>query len=510
MALSGNRRLSDGTGNEDLARKYDSVPYAAQSHAVTHPDRIATVATLLGLQPPAVATCRVLEIGCSDGANLLPMAASLPQAQFVGCDLSPRAIATARITASELGLSNVTLLQEDLASLPDAIGRFDYVIAHGVYSWVPAPARDALLALGARSLTPDGIAFVSHNVLPGCYVRRLAADILHYHTDAMPDLGRRFDAARALSRILAQPGPTQQRSDAALRAEFARLAERPDSALFHDDLAVPNDAFYFHEFAAHAARHGLKFVADATLITMTTTGFAPALAEMVDGMDRLAREQYLDFARFRRFRQSLLCRAESQTGFSLSPDRISLMHVSAASVLREMIEGKDDARRAAAGDQQRERPSHALLKWLLEVSPRAVSVDEAKAWLHERNSRDPGVAAPRRRIEAILAEAFVAGAVQLHVHPPMAAAAISERPIASAVARWQARRQTKVTNLRHETMTLPDATARQIIALLDGSRNIAAVVEALGPAFEQGDKAVAMRRVEEYLADFVKLSLLAG
>jgi tRNA G46 methylase TrmB len=118
-------RDGDAVVNRELERKYDAVAYAAQSNALSHPGHLATVATLFGLAPPAVATCRVLEVGCSDGANLLPMAAALPHAQFVGCDLSGTAIADARAAAQELGLSNVTLLQQDLSTLTDDPGTFD-------------------------------------------------------------------------------------------------------------------------------------------------------------------------------------------------------------------------------------------------------------------------------------------------------------------------------------------------------------------------------------------------
>ncbi len=148
--------LSNDESNE-IARKYDTIAYAAQSNAQSHPAHLATVAQLLGLMPPPVATCRVLEVGCSDGANLLPMAVSLPGAQFVGCDLSGQAIALARRAVLELDLSNVALVQCDLAMLPDDFGTFDYIVAHGVYSWVPAAVRDALLALVAKRLARNGV-----------------------------------------------------------------------------------------------------------------------------------------------------------------------------------------------------------------------------------------------------------------------------------------------------------------------------------------------------------------
>ena len=129
----------------------------------------------------------MLEVGCNDGSNLIPMAVSLPAARFVGCDLSPRALDAGRRTIDALGLANITLVEGDLAALAPAHGEFDFIVAHGVYSWVPPDVRDALFALAAQRLARDGILYVSFNVLPGCRVRQAAWDVLHHHVDHIED-----------------------------------------------------------------------------------------------------------------------------------------------------------------------------------------------------------------------------------------------------------------------------------------------------------------------------------
>ena len=188
----------------DLARKYDTIPYAAQSNALSHPTHLATVGTLLGLTPAPATRARVLEVGCSDGTNLLPMAYTLPDAQFVGCDISSHAIAQAKRSASELGLRNVEFVQRDLATLIDDAPSFDYIVAHGVYSWVPASVRDALLSLAHARLTQNGLMFVSFNVYPGCHVREATWRMLHHHVDAIADPRARLDAASAFAALLAE------------------------------------------------------------------------------------------------------------------------------------------------------------------------------------------------------------------------------------------------------------------------------------------------------------------
>ena len=114
--------------------------------------------------------------------------------------------------ASELGLANVTLLQQDFAAIPPALGRFDYIIAHGIYSWVPPAARDALFRLAAERLSDHGVMFVSYNVYPGCHVRQAAWEALHFHVDGIADLRTRLDTARSLAALLAEPGLTQRKA----------------------------------------------------------------------------------------------------------------------------------------------------------------------------------------------------------------------------------------------------------------------------------------------------------
>src|SRR5829696_3611 len=139
----------ESTARSDAARaSYDALPYPGNAFPQSHPGRMAAQATLRGLQPPRVETARVLELGCGDGGNLVPMAFALPNATFVGLDLNEQAIARGKETASELGVTNIEFQAADLMTLDAAaLGTFDYVIAHGVYSWVPPEARDKLLSI---------------------------------------------------------------------------------------------------------------------------------------------------------------------------------------------------------------------------------------------------------------------------------------------------------------------------------------------------------------------------
>lgn len=504
-------RLSDRTTNTALVEKYDAVAYEGQSNALSHPNHMAVVATLFGLAPPSVATCRVLEFGCGDGANLLPMAAGLPDARFVGCDLSPPAIATARQAVAELGLANVTLVSEDLSELPEALGEFDYMIAHGVYSWVPARVREAMFAFAGRRLRPNGVMFVSYNVYPGCHVRQAVWEVLRLHIERVDGAQARLDRARELAAALAEPGITQNKTDALLRAEFKRVAQVTDSALYHDDLAEPNDPVYFGEFAAHAARHGLRFVSEAQLRVTVPVGVAPAMQRQFAGLDRLEREQYLDFAHLRRFRQSLLCRAESTTAFQLAPEHLAEMRIAASTaLLRAAADGKPliDVGQPDAPTGAEAQALRALCEWLVTIAPQTVSFAE----IRDRLLWPPtsgGPASPRS-LEAIIAAACLNGSLMLQVQPPASVSLAGERPVASVICRWQARRGVRVTNLWHETIQVHDQTALRLLTLLDGSRTRAEIAAAIADALPASGAATSEERVDEYLRQFSKHGFLLG
>jgi SAM-dependent methyltransferase len=484
---------SDPT-NAAIAANYDAIAYDALPYPMSHPDNLAAVATMFGLDPPPVATARVLEIGCNDGANLLPMAAALPRARFTGCDIAPLPIRAAQAAATELGLDNVRFVEADLAALDG--GPWDYVVAHGVYSWVPAGVRDALFALLARSLAPDGLAFVSYNTYPGGYVRRAAWEALRWHVRDVGSRDDRLREARALAALLAETGPTHEAADASVRQEFARIAGEADSPLYHDTLAEPNEPVWFHAFAAHAQAHGLAYVAEALPSMMGGGGLAPRVRRFLATQDRLAREQYLDIARVRRFRQSILARAPAATHVQLAPARMAALRASASMpLLRARADGRTPTAQGADGPVLQ-----ALLDALVAAAPRALAVADLL------EAGRPLVTAGRS-VEAVLLDAWASGFAQLHALGPAAAAVPGARPRGARIARWQAPRRESVTNLRHETIRLVDPLARALLPLCDGTRDLGALAAAVAGDRDPRDPAL-RAQVQETLAMLAQVALI--
>ena len=457
------------------ASAYDAVPYPGHPFAQTHPDRLATLATLFGLEPPLLEHCRVLELGCGDGGNLVPMALGLPAAHFVGVDAAAGAIARGRTLVDALALPNVELLAEPLERFEPAGGGFDYVIAHGVYSWVDAPVRDRLLALCRQALSEQGMVYVSYNALPGGRLREALRDMLVFHAGAIQQPDERVAQARALLGLLIEGWSERHEFGAVMRRQAEQLFERGDETLFHDELARVNESVYFHEFAAHAGRHGLQYLAEADFFEIQIGTLPERVAEELLGIDDVvAREQYLDFLKGRMFRQTLLCRAELVLDRTPRPGLIADMAVS--SPVRARGEPGPDGRTTFEG------PSGSTLTTdhpgVIAALERIGQCWPAAVWVRELLPDDPSQADAEALLDALL-RAYAGNLVQLHVRPPEFATSARERPQASPLARHQAGAGELATNLRHTTVRLEDQLGRRLLMLLDGTRDRPALLTEL-------------------------------
>jgi SAM-dependent methyltransferase len=188
--------------SETQATSYDEVPYGNYVFPYTHPETLATVASLFGLSTAPVRRCRVLELGCGTGSNLLPMAQDLPDSRFVGIDLSARQIDMGQEVARALGLPNLELRAASIMDVDARFGEFDYILCHGVYSWVPPEVQDKVLAVCRQNLAPHGVAYVSYNTYPGWHIRGMIREMMCFHALQFDDPAARVGQARALLELL--------------------------------------------------------------------------------------------------------------------------------------------------------------------------------------------------------------------------------------------------------------------------------------------------------------------
>ena len=225
---------------------YDRLPYTDHAYAESHPNRLAVVARLSGWRPPDLRGARVLEIGCARGGNLLPMAASWPEASLVGLEPSVRQAEEARRTADAAGLTNVEILRSGFESADIESASFDYVICHGLYSWIPVASRRHLLRAIAGWLAPGGVAYVSFNTLPGWYEKLAARDWMRFFADE--EAGARGE----LDWLAAQVSPEQSAYRHCLEQVRARLGETEAAYLVHEYLSEEHHPEHVGTFLGEA------------------------------------------------------------------------------------------------------------------------------------------------------------------------------------------------------------------------------------------------------------------
>jgi hypothetical protein len=435
---------------------------------------------------------------------VLSMAQTLPGSSFVGVDASAAAIGRGGEIAAAAGLTNVQLRAAQIEALPEDLGGFDYIVSHGVYSWISPRARGALLDCCRERLGADGIAYVSYNAYPGSHLRDMTREILRYHVRDVADPDARLrQAQRLMQTIVGIDEPSLYAR--ALREQMERMLNYSDALLFHDDLAEISTPFYFHEFVEHAAAHGLQFLSEAELSESRMEGVPASAGELFDAVadDPLAREQYMDFLKNRTFRRTLLCQAEIQVQRALEDVELERFAISSSA---------RPAPQDHLGEQQTfvtpEGYSVTASEPLVLAALRAL----ADCWpaaprfpaLLERSLRaiDMPAELAAARLRAIMLEAYIARVVDLHSTAPPVGVGADEWPRASPLARAQcAAGLPAVSSLLHVNARLEGELEPRLLELLDGTRDREALAHELSSTAQQ---------VEEGLSRFASLGLLTG
>jgi SAM-dependent methyltransferase len=499
-----------------MADAYDLVPYTEHAYAESSPDHLRVVAALAGFSPAVEApalTPRVLELGCGRGGNLLPLASAWPDATFVGVDRSPGQIRDASRVAEAAELRNVTFVAADFTD-EDVTAKlggqlFDFVLCHGVYSWVPADSRRALLGRIRGVLAERGLAYVSFNTLPGWYRRLPARDFLRFvaHSPAGGAEGPR----QALEWLTELVSPEHAAYRADLRAVHERLVATDAAYLTHEYLAEDHHPVYATTFVEEATAAGLAYVADALPEAIE---LLPEPVQLrVRALDVGRALTLVDFVRDTAFRRAVLARADTaeRAGFRpLAPvDASAFVKLRIASRLRPLGDaGASDLESFSAGGGDAEtiaqvsgvarRALHALAA----AAPRSVRCEEL--------ARVLGTAP--ELLALVVKDLFLAfREVDLHEREPALVTAVSKAPRASAVARWHALEGGPVTNQWHQEVRLPDAIVRFVLGRLDGKETVQELVRAVSA--REGDRlsgAEATEIVRASLDLLARAALLVG
>ena len=297
---------------------YSELGYKSMPFPYTTPATLEAYAALVGVSAPNPKTARVLELGATYGGNIISQALFNPDATFVGIELSQEQVEKGNEVIANAGLTNVSLIQSDIASIGSEIGTFDYIIAHGVYSWVDDGVKDALLRLIDEHLTEDGIAYVSYNTYPGWHTMEEVRQLMMFSNRDKAQFNHKEKVLHGKtigsivgSQILKYDNLKERNSKflGALRS----VMQKDEYYVGHDHLEPNNDPVYFYQFNDHLGAHNLAYLCDADLTLSMVRSFDADIADTLDKLalnDHVAQEQYLDFMLDTTFRKSIICKAK--------------------------------------------------------------------------------------------------------------------------------------------------------------------------------------------------------
>lgn len=467
-----------------IGRTYDEVPYVSSAFQLSAPEHLRAVAHLFGLDAPRPERARVLELGCSAGGNLIPFAVRHPDAETVGVDLSPVQIDAGRGLVEAMGLRNVQLIQGSLTDLDSGLGKFDYIVCHGVYSWVPDEVRQAILRVCNERLSPDGVAYVSYNTYPGWKAKEIVRDAMLLRGGSRATAQEKLAYARGMIEFLHEQAADGSVLATVMKEHIDMIRSGKDYYLSHEYMELCNAPCYFRDFVWAARGQGLEYLGDGTVASMFASNYgasSTALLNECDG-DQVLLEQLIDFLTNRTFRQTLLVHADRSAGirYQLDEARIRALHV-AGCYTPESTSGEpvDNWKYIGGASVRTASPNTRRVLELLNAAwpatvPVAALVDGLTA---EETTQAIG----------LVSNLIVGNAVSFRCEP-VAPAILSDHPVARAELRALAGSDSSSVspfNEWHEFIHL-EALERFLLQKLDGSADRATLVEDVVRAIADG------------------------
>ncbi|MBP9094132.1 class I SAM-dependent methyltransferase [bacterium] len=481
---------------------YDLVTYESFPYPQTRPDRIATIGRLFGIDAAPPENCRVLELGCASGGNLIPLAEAYPESRFLGIDLSKRQVAEGVDLINRLDLQNIEIKHLDITEANKETGKFDYIICHGVYSWVSPEVQASILDTCKQLLAPNGLAYISYNTYPGWHFRGMIRDMMLYHTANLADPAMKVAQARALLDFLVQSVPAQDNAyGIMLKNEATLLKQLNDTYLLHEHLSEANQPVYFHQFAEKLPEHGLQYVGEADFHTMISGNLPKEVDETLKRISNeiVRTEQYMDFVRNRTFRQTVVCRSDLNINRNLSGQNVVSFNISGSLQMSSDISlepGKLETFSSASGTSLTtgQPLTKAALRHLAQIYPASISFKEllsvATAAVAPLLIQDADSAlAVSQQLGSDILTCYASNIINLKSSSDNFTTTVSDKPAVAGLAREQAKTLNRVTNRLHEIVNI-DSFGRTIIGLLDGESDYQSILNKLAVLASTGQLVV--------------------
>ena len=473
---------------------YD-IPYPSSVYESTDPAQLGAIASLMRVQSVPAKSARVLELGCGEGANICALAALYPNAEFVGVDLSEKHIDLGQERVASTGLGNISLQCMSIMDIGTEIGSFDYIIAHGVYSWVPVDVQKKIIQICKSRLSRTGLVYISYNVLPGWNNIQTVRKMMMFHASRFKEPSEQIREARRMLSFVHENVAGSETYRQVLKDEIDLISGSSDSHLFHDHMGVHNTPYYFQEFASAVRAEGLAYVADFSLATLFLGTYGEKARETLSKVkEPVEAEQYLDFLSNRRFRRSILCHADQPVHRTIGPDQIRDLFYFAD--LKQTDSGDDGATKFAMVDGSASFQSPVklgissdtsalsttslvfgkILQIFTENRNIPLSVEEL---IQNLADTSPGAPQPddiESKLLNALPELIVRGMLRATSMPVQVTTTVSDAPEVWWYARSAANAGGVVSTCLHKTIGL-DESVRVLMQLMDGTNTFQEILE---------------------------------
>ncbi|MFN7291217.1 MAG: methyltransferase regulatory domain-containing protein, partial [Pirellula sp.] len=419
------------------ASTYDEVPYGSFPVPASHPDRLYSMAKLFGMQPVRPENARILEIGCAGGGNLLPMASMFPNAECVGVELSQVQCDYGSEAIKFTDFKNASIKQGSVTDIDESFGKFDYILCHGVFSWVPEFVREAILRVSSENLSDQGIAFISYNALPGWYMRGMIRGMMIEHVRQIEEPIKKIAQARALLKYLVDANANVNTPHAIfLRSEAELLAKMPDSYILHEHLEDTNHAFYFRDFITLAAKFNLQFLGEASIASTWTGNLSPEAQKGLNPInDAIARGHYMDCITGRTFRETYLVKSSTKVDRNLEDGRLLPIRFSGNFETTNDNNTTDGSTGYKLKNGQIIHTTDPIVKGALEVlttvHPESRTADEIVTELAARNVKFESREQTVNKVLSTLVHGVLGGWAEFRFLPDRMQSKISSRPRAT-------------------------------------------------------------------------------
>lgn len=480
---------------------YDDFPYESFPFSYTRPEHLRTIGLVFGMQPPMVENARILDIGCADGGNMIDFAESYPESYSLGIDLSKVQINNGLEVLKNLDIKNIDLKHLSVLDIDESFGKFDYIICHGVISWVSDEVREKIFTVSSKLLSPNGIAFISYNTLPGWNMQKTIRDMMMFHSAIFADNHDKLQQAKLLLNFVSDSlEGSESPYSKFLQKETNSLKKLENSYLLHEYLGEKNTAFYFQEFVSNARKHNLNYLGDSSLSAMFVGNLPEKTAEKLQSINDIVRtEQYMDFITNRKFRTTLLCHDNVVINRAIEPSKLGNFYTT-INIRPATPESGVDLNNVAEDVgfyyNNSESPGISTSSPIMKVAfyvyadniGNPLTLDQiselAMKKLEKLQLKDF-----RTELDSVIIKLVLQGYVQIFATKPSSIYEISSKPKVSKLVRYQAKKLEK-TNLfvtsRVNVLVPLQLHEKYIIELLDGKNSIQQIEEKIFEKFASG------------------------